>query len=161
MAIELSTAGVKVGWGIETTTGTKPTAYTRIRGVKSIPSLNPEPETIEVTDLNDTEFKRYVDGLKDMGGALAFTCNLTQQFMDDWDTVMQAYNTGKETGLRLWLQIFIPGLAKGFFMAANPSPLGISEIGVSAALETDAYLTPTFVEGWDTKVTVTEPAALP
>lgn len=158
MAIELSTAGIKVGWALETITGAKPTTgYTRVRGVKNIPSFNQEPETLEVTDLNDLVWRRYIDGLKDVGGALAFTCNHTEEFMTDWDDIMDAYETGAATELQIWWHINIPGLTKGFFFRGNPSELGLGEAGVSAVLEIDAFVTPTFIHGWDTKVVVNEP----
>ena len=59
MANELSTAGVSVQYCVETTAGTKPTTgFTVIPNIKSIPDLNPEPSSLEVTDLSDTEWKR-------------------------------------------------------------------------------------------------------
>lgn len=58
MAIELSTAGILVKWAVETTAGTMPTTgYSVLKGVKSLGEMNPEPETLEVTDLSDTEWK--------------------------------------------------------------------------------------------------------
>ena len=52
MANELSTAGVLVKYAVESTGGTRPTAgYTAIPNIKSTPSLNPEPASIQVTDL--------------------------------------------------------------------------------------------------------------
>ena len=68
-AIDLSTAGIKVAYAIEETAGTKPTAFTNIPNPKSIPNTNPEPSTYDSTSLNATEWKTYVEGLKDMGGA--------------------------------------------------------------------------------------------
>ena len=83
MAIELSTAGIKMGYAVEETAGTMPTTgYTVIPSLKSIPSLNPAPDTLETTDLSQTEYKTYIDGLKDLGGALTFTANLTQEFTE-------------------------------------------------------------------------------
>jgi len=58
MAIDLSTAGIRVGYAVETTAGTKPTAFTNLANPKSIPDMNPEPNTLDVTSLNDTEWKR-------------------------------------------------------------------------------------------------------
>ena len=157
MAIELSTAGIKVGWGVEAVKGTKPTQFVRIRGLKSIPSFNPEPATLQVTDLNDTEWHRYIDGLKDLGGALAFTANLSKELFEDWENLYTAYETAKATELRIWFHIYIPGLDDGFFLTGNPSPLGMPEASVDGVLETDVYVTPTYVEGWSTKIMPTEP----
>ena len=92
-AINLSTAGIQLLYAVETTAGTRPTTgYTRIYGAKTTPSLNPSPETLETTTLDETEYKTYIDGLKDLGGALEFTFNLTQDLIDSWDALMTAYS---------------------------------------------------------------------
>ena len=96
MAINLSTAGVQLLYAVEETKGTRPTSgYTRIYGIKSTPSLNPAPETIETTTLDELEYKTYVDGLKDLGGALEFTFNLTEELIEKWDALMTAYEAAK------------------------------------------------------------------
>ena len=77
MGIALSTAGVTIGYAVEETVGERPTTgYKNIPDVKSIPEMNPEPETLESTTLAETEYKTYIEGLKDLGGALSFTANL-------------------------------------------------------------------------------------
>ena len=78
MGIAISTAGVTFGYAVETTAGTRPVKdYTLIPDIKEIPELNPSPETLETTTLAETEFKTYIEGLKDLGGALSFTANYT------------------------------------------------------------------------------------
>lgn len=152
MAIDLTTAGIKLGYGVETTAGTKPTAFTNIPGPKSIPDLNPEPETVESTTLNATEWKTYVDGLKDTGGALGITFNLTEAFMTTWESIMSAYETAKTDSKAMWFVVYIPGLTKGFFFTGNPSDLGLSAAEVGNILETTTYITPTAVKGWETTI---------
>lgn len=143
MAINLSTAGVQLLYAAETTAGVRPTSnYTRIRGIKSTPSLNPSPETLETTTLDETEYKTYIDGLKDLGGALEFTFNLTEDLMDKWDELMTAYETAKLAGKNIWFEILVPGLSDGFFFPGNPSAMGLPETGVSSVLETTNYITP-------------------
>ena len=62
MGIAISTAGVTFGYAVETIKGTRPTSgYTIIPDVKEIPEMNPEPETLETTDLSQTEFKTYIE----------------------------------------------------------------------------------------------------
>ena len=62
MAINLSTAGVQLLYAPETTAGTRPsTGFTRIKGIKSTPSLNPSPETLETTTLDELEYKYFRD----------------------------------------------------------------------------------------------------
>ena len=146
MAINLSTAGIHLYYAVEETKGIRPTtkeAYKDLVGVKSIPSLNPSPETLETTTLNETEYKTYIDGLKDLGGALEFTFNLTQELIELWDTLMEEYEAGKAAEKTTWFLIDIPGLTKGTYFPGNPSSMGIPEAGVSSVLEITNYITPT------------------
>ena len=140
--INLSTAGIHLKYAVEETAGTRPTSdYTDLLGVKSTPSLNPAPETLETTDLNQKEYKTYVDGLKDLGGALEFAFNLTQVFIDNWDALMTAYEAAKTTGKSVSFLIDIPGLTMGWYFKGNPSSLGLPETTVNSVLETVAYIT--------------------
>lgn len=143
--INLSTAGIKLGYAVEASKGAgRPTSnYIQLIGVKSTPSFNPAPETLETTTLEETEWKTYIDGLKDMGGALEFTFNLTQDLVDQWDTLMTAYEAAKAAEKRVYFEIYIPGLTKSLFFAGNPSEMGLPETSVSSVLETTNYITPT------------------
>ena len=146
MAINLSTAGIHLYYAVEETAGTRPTnksAYKDLVGVKSIPSLNPSPETLETTTLNETEWKTYIDGLKDLGGALEFTFNLTQDLVTMWDTLMEAYESAKSSNKATWFFIDIPGLTEGLYFPGSPSSMGIPEAAVSSVLEITNYITPT------------------
>lgn len=142
-AINLSTLGIKLGYAVESTAGTRPTSgYTQLVGVKSTPSLNPSPDTLETTTLEETEFKTYVDGLKDLGGALEFTFNLTEDLISQWDALMTAYTTAKATSKNTWFVIVIPGLTNAYYFPGNPSSMGLPETSVNAVLETTNYITP-------------------
>lgn len=143
--IDLSTIGVQLHYAAETTTdGSRPTSgYTRIYGIKSTPSLNPAPDTIETTTLDELEYKTYIDGLKDLGGALEFTFNLTEELTDTWDTLMEAYETAKAANKRIWFAIVVPGLTEAFYFPGNPSAMGLPETSVNTVLEITNYITPT------------------
>lgn len=146
MAINLSTAGIHLYYAVEKSKGTRPTTkadYKDLLGVKSTPDLNPAPDTLETTTLNETEWKTYIDGLKDMGGALEFTFNLTQELIELWDELMEAYEAAKATGLATWFLIDIPGLTEGFFFTGNPSSMGLPAAEVSSVLEITNRITPT------------------
>lgn len=144
MAINLSTAGIHLKYAVEETAGTRPTTgYTDLKGVKSTPNLNPSPDTLETTDLNETEYKTYIDGLKDLGGALEFTFNLTQELVDTWEDLMTAYEAAKAAGKAVWFLIDIPGLTQGMYFPGNPSDMGIPETEVNSVLEITNYITPT------------------
>lgn len=157
MAIELSTAGITVKWAVETTAGTRPTTgYTAFVGVKSISEFNPEPNTIDVTPLDETTWHRYIPGLKDVGGAQQLTVNDYDDFRTSWDAMMTAYATAKESGKALWIEYHVPGITDkpSFFYSAEPQELGFNGAEVDSAYENVAYLTPNKVVGWAAASTV-------
>lgn len=152
MALELSTAGVTVQYCVETTAGTRPTSgYTPIPNIKSTPDLNPEPSSLDVTDLSDTVWKRYIPGLKDPGGNLGFTANNTAGFQTAWSSLQTAYATGAGSGLATWFEIVIPGLTDSFYFAGVPGDLGLSAMEVDAVAEIEAFIAPNQIAGWATK----------
>lgn len=154
MAIELLAAGIKMGYAVETAEGTRPTSgYTAIPCLKSIPSLNPAPDSLETTDLSQTEYKTYIDGLKDMGGALTFTANLTQEFVTKWAALVSAYKTGLEGKKQTWFCVNVPGLSQDYYFRGNPSEQGLPAVEVNTVLETEVFITPTQVAGWQTAAT--------
>ena len=153
--IDLSTAGVTVRYAVEATAGTRPTAgYTALTGIKSIPDLNPEPSNIETTTLDELEWRTYIPGLKDPGGALAFSANNTEAFQTEWEALVAAAEEAKDDGKAMWFAIVIPGLTKSFYFAGTPSPLGLSGIEVDSVLEIDGYISPSKIDGWQTKPSV-------
>lgn len=154
MAINLSTAGVHLLYAVETEAGQKPTAgYVDLKGVKTIPSMNPAPETIETTSLNETEWKTYVDGLKDLGGSLEFTFNLTEELVEKWNTLMEAYETAKGQNKAIWFLVYVPGLTNNVYFTGNPSEIGLPEMSVSSVMEVTNYITPTNAPEWAIKPT--------
>lgn len=148
MAIELSTAGMKVKWAIEVTANTRPTTgYAQIRGCKSISGYNPEPSQLETTDLSQTEWKTYIPGLKDPGGVQSITVNDYADFRDDWSAMLTAYKTGSANGLAVWVEYSIPN-HDSFYYRAVPSDLGFNGAEVDSILENVAYFTPNSAPVW-------------
>ena len=154
MALELSTAGVSLKYCVETTAGTRPTAsYTAVPNIKETPDFNPEPSTLEVTDLSDLVWKRYIAGLKDPGGALSFTANLTSAFKTTWGNIVSAYATAAAASKQMWFEIMVPTVGS-FFFAGIPSELGINGYEVDAVAEVSVYITPNKIHGWDSSSTL-------
>ena len=150
---ELSTAGVLLKYAAEATAGTRPVSgFTQIPCIKAIPDFNQEPESLEVTDLSDTTWRRYIPGLRDPGGALAFTANLTTQFKTAWETLVSAYETAFADGKSIWFEIMVPNFGS-FYFAGIPTELGMTAMDVNAVLEIEAYVTPNQIEGWGTSST--------
>lgn len=152
--VALSTAGVTVGYAAETTAGTRPsTGYKLIPDLKEIPDFNPEPETHEATDLEETEYKFYVAGLKDVGGALAFLANFTEKLQTEWETLVEAYNAASADGKRVWFEIKHPKLPKSVFFPGEPASMGLPGMTPNGVLETNCYITPVGAPEWNTKTT--------
>lgn len=155
MALEIASAGAYICYGVETTAGTQPSAFSKIPSIKTIGALDAEPATYDVTDLSDLEFKRYIPGLKDIGGDVPLTANLTEAFMTAWAAVVTAAETAAEAGKSTWFEVVIPKLTKGFFFKGMPADLGLGEVATDSALEITAHVTPNEITGWDTKVEAT------
>lgn len=152
MGIALSTAGVTIGYAVETTAGTRPTTgYINIPDIKEVPEMNPEPETLESTTLAETEYKTYIEGLKDLGGALSFLANYTTELETAWAELVEAYQTAKADGKATWFEVKHPSLAKSVFFTGQPSAMGLPAMSVNAILETNLYITPTNAPAWEIK----------
>lgn len=155
-AVDLSTAGIHVGYGFEETAGTKPTAFIDLPNPKSIPDFNPQVGTYDVTSLNDTEWKRYIEGLKDVGGALALTFGMSQVFLDMWEEICDKYDETKLANKRMWLEFYHPRLSKAFFFTCTPTRMGWAIAEVDTAWNTNVSVTPTGEIGWAEAVAPTE-----
>ena len=156
MGVALSTAGVTIGYAVESTAGTRPTTgYITIPDIKEVPEMNPEPETLETTTLAATEYKTYIEGLKDLGGALSFLANFTSELETAWAALITAYNTAKTTKKAVWFEVKHPGLTKSVFFTGQPSAMGLPAMSVNSVLETNLYITPTNAPIWETKTTTT------
>ena len=154
MSQRFSTAGMLLVYAVEATAGTRPTTgYTKIPEVKSMPSFNPAPETIQSTTLEETEYHTYVEGLKDLGGALEFGANLTADLISAWETCNTAHDD-LAGGKAMWFAVVHPKLDKAVFFKGDPSPLGLNEATVGSIAETTLYITPNSAPEWQTKPTI-------
>lgn len=143
MSERLSTAGMKLMYAVETAAGTRPTTgFKVIPEIKSMPSFNPAPNTIDSTTLAETEYMTYVKGLKDLGGALEYGANLTEDLIEFWDELMADYETASGEGKAMWFAVVHPKLSKATYYVGEPAPLGFNEAEVGAMAETTLYITP-------------------
>lgn len=143
MGVAINTLGVTVSWAVESTKGTRPTTgYAVIPNIKTVPDMNPAPEAMDYTDLSATEYKTYISGLKDLGGVLSFTANLTEELITEWGKLITAYK-GLDGGKSVWFEIKHPKLAKAVYFTGEPAEIGLPEIGVNAVLETSLHVVPT------------------
>lgn len=142
-----SSAGIKLYYGQSTDGKAKPATWTEIPDVTAIPALGGEPNMLDCTPLSETVQKQYIPGLKDPGGALGYTVNMTPDML----TATDAASTPPTTP------------AKIAFAVEFPAPLNChywyfgSGVNVTPGeTEVDAVVTSTFytsVESTITKVT--------
>lgn len=143
MGIALSSIGIKISYATEVTKGTRPTAgYTVLPDLKSIPDFNPQPNTADATTFDNLEYTSYVKLLKDIGGALEFNANLTQDLYDAWSVMITARNNLTD-GKQMWYCVDIPNFDKSIFFTGDPSEMGIPSAEANSLLETSVYIVPT------------------
>lgn len=144
-------------YAVESVKGTRPTSgYVLVPEVKSMPSFNPAPETIESTTLLETEYKTYVAGLKDLGGALEYGANLTADLIDVWAACVEAHDTAAQSDKAMWFAVVHPKLAQAVFFEGEPSPIGLNEASVGSMAETTLYITPNSAPMWAAKPTLAD-----
>ena len=115
----LSTLGITFGWGVETTVGTKPATFKQLHRINSIGGITIENEQIDSSSLEDT-VSRYIQGRGDTGGSFPVSVNFTPETLEEWEEVIEAYNTAKESGFRVWFETIVPGFDKAEFVVAQP-----------------------------------------
>lgn len=160
-AIDLSTAGIRIGIAYEASSGSRPTSgYTNIPGPKSIPSMDDAPSLLDSTSLNAEKYKTYIQGLRDLGGGdIAITFNYTQAFCDTWDEMYTTNETNKATGKRAWLVFYIPGIDDSFFMPVDIVERGNPGAELDSVLETTGHFIPIGEPGFFTAVNPTDPVS--
>lgn len=155
MSERLSTAGMSLNYAVETKAGTRPTTgYKEIPEIKTMPSFNPAPNTIQSTTLMDPEYHTYEQGLKDLGGALEYGANLTNDIIDFCESLVDEYKDAAAEGKAMWFVIVHPKLNKSLFFKGEPAMISINEVAVDSMLETTLYITPNSAPEWGTKPTM-------
>ena len=153
MALEFSSAGVQIRYCCETTKGSRPTTgYKVIPSIKSSPDFNAEPSQLDVTDFSDKVWKRSIAGLRDVGGAIAFTANMTASFKSAWTSLVSEYSTAWASEKSTWFEVAIPNF-DSFFFAGQPIELGVKGMDVDSVVEADGYVVPNQIYGWGTSST--------
>lgn len=161
-AIYLSTAGMLLGWGVETAGASAgdpnvaPATYTTVQGATSISEISSEKEQIEVTPLSETEYKQYVGGLADPGGTWEIGFNESNALHTEWESIVSAYATAKASGLRMYFTVYHPDMQKAFFLIGEPNALGFGGAEVSSAYSNTGRITINEVLGWNTAIQPTD-----
>lgn len=153
--VNLSTIGVKFGWAVESTAGTKPTAFTQIRDCVAIAGIDLSTDTIDVTPL-ENYFREYVDGIKDTGGTWDITFNLNSVSVAEWERLRTASSAGVADNKATWAVVWIPNFAKSFFVKFTPGEIPMPEFSVGSAFQGAISCTVNSYEGLADAIEPTE-----
>lgn len=138
MGTPLASIGVKIGYKAGTMSDTYPlTGFTHIPDMKSTADFNPSPNTADATTFDNLEYTTYVDLLKDLGGALEFSANLTNEFKTAWAAVVTAAGSDG-----CWFCIDIPGIDESIVFYGMPSAMGLPSLTANSLMETSVFITP-------------------
>lgn len=113
----LSSLGVLFGYAVETTSNTKPTAFTLLERCNQIGGISMDTEQIDASALED-EVSRYVAGRQDTGGTWTVTFNLTDEVVTALETMITAYSNRGDK--RMWFEVYSPDMDNAFFVVAQP-----------------------------------------
>ena len=152
MALEFNTIGVKLGYKVEASAGSRPTSgYVNIPDLKTIPGAELTPSKLEVTNLVD-KYRRFITGVLDAGDSFDLTANLTASLKTVWASLVSAADAAWASGKSTWFEISIPNF-DSFFFAGIPTEMGFNEMGVDAVAEASLHIIPNQIEGWATAST--------
>lgn len=151
----LSTLGITFGYGVETTAGTKPSAFSQLDRINSIGGITMDVEQIDASALEDLSTK-YIAGRADTGGTWEVAVNYTEETAEQWSDLIDAYNTAMASGLQMWFEVIVPTMSDGLFVIAQPpQEIPMPEIGQNELLTVTFTLTIVEYKGASTKVAFT------
>lgn len=156
MAIPITSIGAKVSYAVEITKGTRPTTgFKKIPMITEIPEMNPTPDMLDTTSMDNLEFTTGVQGLKSLD-TLTFTARFSQELFDIFqgdDGIMAQWETAKASGNAMWLCIDIEGLDKSCYISVEPSDIGMPSVSTNSVIDVSLYFTPVGEPVWDTDPT--------
>ena len=148
----VSTLGVLFGYGVETVAGTKPEKFTLLTRINQIGGISIDVETIDASALED-KVEKTVAGRGSTGGTFTVTVNVTDETLEEWEALIEAYKTGKTGGKSTWFETIIPTLQKAFYVVAEPpTTIPQPEFDQNGLLAVEMTLTINDYKGPDTPI---------
>lgn len=115
----ISTLGVKFGYAVETTAGTKPTTFKWLPRCNDISGITLDTETIDASAMEDYQ-TRYVAGRQDTGGNWDVTFNLTNETIPLIKAMMTESTAGLADSKRTWFEVWSPNMEQAFYVIGQP-----------------------------------------
>jgi len=157
----VSTVKSLFGYAIETTAGTKPTAFTLLHRINSTGDISIDANSIDASALED-EIDKYISGRGSVGQTVDIQVNLTDETIAEWETLISAAATARADGKATWFEEYLPDLDKAFFYKATP-PAKIPKPGLdqNGLVVATMSLTVNEYMGMDTAIIPTAPTTNP
>lgn len=148
----LSTLGIQLAYGVETSKGVKPEAFTFLDRINSIGGITMDVEKIDASALEDLSTK-YVAGRADTGGTWEVVVNYTAETSAQWAELITAYNDAMKSELQMWFEVIIPNMNDALFVIAQPpQEIPMPEISQNELLTVSFSLTVVEYKGASVKV---------
>ncbi len=139
--MRLTTLGVTVAWGLETTAGQKPATFTQLEECSSIGGIDLDTEQIDVSALEDY-VTHYAAGRQDTGGdwTLSFIMD-PDKSISQIKALYTASAAARQSGLATWFEVMFPDMSDAFFVIAEcGNEVPMPEIGQNEAATLDISL---------------------
>ena len=131
--MDLTTLGVKFGYGIETTAGQKPSTFTQLHRCSSIGGISLGTEQIDVSALEDL-VSQYAAGRQDTGGTWEVVFNMNQDVITAIRKLYSDSVAARPSNLATWFEVTFPDLNEAFFIVAETGrEIPLPEIGQNEA----------------------------
>lgn len=158
----ISTLGIKLSYGVETTAGTKPATFKTLTRINSIGGITAEPEVIDASALEDDK-THNIKGRDTISDTVAIVVNLTSETLAEWtdstNGVIAKYNA-LDGGKKMWFQVSYDGkLTKSSnsqafcFVAQPPSTFPMPESNQNELQTVEIPLVVEDVKGYANEVT--------
>lgn len=157
MAGEVSSAGIKIQYAVETSAGVRPTTGYKEKEsgatlkiaeyVTGISGLTADFEQYDVTPLAETERHRFVKGLQGNDGNLSLSCNINPTSRADWAAIVTAYEALTD-GKGMWFAFTLPGDTNSAYFRCIPCPMGFPDVEAASAVQGAVQLIENQYAGW-------------
>ena len=148
MANEIGTMGITLGYATEATAGSKPSSFTTVANVYELPEYDASAEGLDVTDLSDLEWMRYIPGLKDAGDDISISVHMVESNITAWDALVDSAKAAYASGKNTWFKITVPNWTKSFYFAGLPQKVGFGGASVNEVFSGTLHVTPNQIDGW-------------
>lgn len=151
----LTTLDARFSYAIETTSGTKPDAFTVLQRATSIGDISLSTEQVELSAIEDA-IKRYGAGQQDSGGTIDVTFNVSNEVITQLSTLFSSSKTAKDSDKATWFQLSHTSLDQAWFFTAEcPRAIPMPSTETNAAWQIAVSLIISDYKGLDTKITPT------